>query len=62
MTILKTYAPTWVLFLRSLVSGGHSFGRWWWAGRPEAHQLCEECAGMRTPKSRRSRWFRDRVN
>lgn len=53
--------PAWVLWLRCvLVRGGHSYGRWWWTDREEAHCLCEECADMRTPKNRHEWLHRER--
>ncbi len=52
---------TGVLRLRCiLMRGGHSYGRWWWPDRAEAHSLCEECADMRTPQNRHSWLHRER--
>lgn len=48
-------------WLICLLKGGHRYGRWWWAERPEAaHQLCECCADKRTPKNRKSLLHRER--
>ena len=52
--VMVRLVPAWVFSLRcALARGGHAYGCWWWPDRPEAaHQICDECAALRTPKQR----------
>lgn len=57
------YIPAWLLWIGCVFfRGGHSFGRRWWANKPElTHRLCEDCADMATPANQDSWFHRERA-